>query len=261
MRVLVIHYQTAEAARLAERLRRDGIDSEPYAHVGLSGIGRIRENPPDAILIDLTRMPSYGRILGAELRKQKGTRAIPLVFLEGDPQKTQRVRNWLPDATFTTLPEAGQALAAALKRGACIPEAPRVERNAAAVKLGIGADSVVALLHAPEGFALEGLPAGARVQAAAGGADILLLFAKSIAALSRQLPAVRPAVEAGSRLWVVWPKRAAGAHGDLTAPGIVECCSAIGLSAYKACAIDETWSGYAVGRSGRIRRSGSPVRR
>ncbi len=260
MRVLVIHFETAEAARLAERLRRDGIDCEPYPHVGLSRIGRIRENPPDAILIDLSRMPSYGRIMGAELRKQKGTRAIPLVFLEGDPEKTQRVRDWLPDATFTTLPEAGKALAKALKQSAEMPAPPQVERNAAAIKLGIAADSVVALLHAPDGFVLEGLPSGAHLQAAAAGADILLLFAKSIAALSRQLPAARLRVEAGSRLWVVWPKRASGAGGDLTAPGIVECCRAIGLSAYKTCAIDETWSACAVGRSGRKRRSVSPVR-
>src|SRR5215813_6765973 len=97
-RVLVIHRQPTEAIERAHRLRAQGFAAEPYSALGSRGFRLIRAHPPDAILIDLTTLPSYGRYMGAMLREQKATRAIPLVFLEGDPEKTVRVRETLPDA-------------------------------------------------------------------------------------------------------------------------------------------------------------------
>jgi len=91
-RVLVIHRDPAEAAGLAGRLRDRGIDAQPYLSIGTKGFRAIRTDPPDAILIDLTRLPSYGKAMGVLIRQHKLLRSIPLVFVEGDPEKAEVVR-------------------------------------------------------------------------------------------------------------------------------------------------------------------------
>jgi len=87
-RVVVIHREPEEAAVLAGRLRDRGIDARPYLSLGTRGFRDIRGDPPEAILIDLMRLPSYGKAIGVLLRENKSLGAIPLVFLSGDPAKT-----------------------------------------------------------------------------------------------------------------------------------------------------------------------------
>ena len=93
LRVVVVHRNPAVAAERAGRLRVEGLEAAAYPVFGPSDFRSIRANPPDAILIDLTELPSYGRTMGALLREQKSTRGIPLVFLEGDPDKAALVRH------------------------------------------------------------------------------------------------------------------------------------------------------------------------
>ena len=69
-RVLVIHRDTADAAARATRLRADGFDADPYTSPGSKGFRGIRAAPPDAIVIDLTQLPSYGKYMGALLRER-----------------------------------------------------------------------------------------------------------------------------------------------------------------------------------------------
>ena len=72
----------------------------------------LRESPPLAAVIDLTRLPSHGRYVAAEIRATKSTRHIPIVFVDGDPEKVERIRKDLPDAVYTSR----SRLASALKR-------------------------------------------------------------------------------------------------------------------------------------------------
>jgi CheY-like chemotaxis protein len=125
LRILVVHVDFSEAARLAERLRREGLEAQPFSPRPVTAIRALRENPPDAVLIDLTRMPSYGRYVGGELREYQGTRAIPLVFLQGEPEKTEVVRRLLPDAAFTTFTGAGAAVRRAIRHTPAEPSAPQ----------------------------------------------------------------------------------------------------------------------------------------
>lgn len=254
-RIVVIHFEPAEAAALASRVSREGFDAEGCRIRGGGLFRPLRENPPDAILIDLTRMPSYGRMTAAMLREQKGTRRIPLVFLAGDPEKTHLVRRMLPDAVYTTLPEIGKALRKAIEQPPREPVVPSPTKFPIVQKLRIGRDSVVGLVNAPAGFGLGKLPAGAKVQATAAGADIILIFVKSAAALGRVLPALAKELEPGRKWWILWPKKASGAATDLSLPLIFEMCTPYGLAAHKLCAVDETWSALAVGRS-RVSRRG-----
>ena len=179
-RVLVIHWNAAEAAERADRLRREGFDVETFSGPGGDAFRALADNPPDAILIDLARLPSHGGAVGIAFRQRKATRAVPLVFIEGDPEKTARTRTLLPDAVFTTWPKAGAALRRALRQRPVTPVVPDTfagySGTPLAKKLRIRENSVVALLRAPDGFEakLEPLPAGVRFARKTGEADVIL---------------------------------------------------------------------------------------
>ena len=124
-------------------------------------------------------------------------------------------------------------------------------------KLRLKEGTTVALLHAPAGFRkkLDPLPKGVRFTAAAADAGVVLLFVKSAAELGRELPSLVGQVTAGQVLWVIWPKKASGVPSDLTMPAIFEICSTFGVAAHKTCAVDQTWSGLAVGKARRVARA------
>src|ERR1035437_5562237 len=100
-RVLVVHWNAPEAAERAQRLRDQGFEAESYAGPGGAGFLALAADPPGAIVIDLARIPSQGGAAGIAFRQRKATRLVPLVFIEGDPEKTAHVRAMLPDAIFT----------------------------------------------------------------------------------------------------------------------------------------------------------------
>lgn len=250
-RVLVIHWNAAEAAERADRLRREGFEVETFSGPGGDAFRALADNPPDAILIDLARLPAQGGDVGIAFRQRKATRAVPLVFIEGHPEKTARTRSLLPDAVFTTWPKAGAALRRAMRDEAAKPAAPDTfaaySGTPLAKKLRIRENSVVALLRAPDGFAakLEPLPEGVRFVRKTRQADVILAFATSSAALGRALPALAAEMREGGALWIVWPKKTSALAGDLSQPRVREMGLATGLVDYKVCAVDETWSGLA----------------
>ncbi len=248
----MVHREPAEAAELAARLRDRGMDARPYPALGSRGFRGIRSDPPDAILIDLNRAPSYGRAMGALLRESASLRHIPLVFLAGEPQKTAAAKRMLPDAVYASWSGISAAIERAVERPAQQPVAPRQPTRSVAQKLGIAPDTTLALCNAPDGFAPAGLPEGVRVRRQLEPAAVVLVFARSAAALARQLPAVAGLMEKGRRVWLLWPKRASGVESGLTMPRVRELAVANGLIDYKVCAVDETWSAMAVGpRRGR----------
>ena len=246
--ILVIHWDPVEAGPLCDRIRGESFDVSPYPCRGDRGFRSISENPPDAIVIDLMRMPSYGRTMGALLRERKSTRMIPLVFVQGDPQKTERARELLPDAIFTDLLRIGPAVRRAIRQAPARPIVPDGASIPLHRKLKIREGAIIALLHAPQGFeaTLAPLPEGARLQTRTKDADVILAFVKSAAALGRELPSLAHEMRKGRTLWLMWPKKSSGLGGNLTMPKIREMCLEVGLIDYKVCAVDETWSGIAV---------------
>ena len=250
-RVLVIHWNAAEAAERADRLRRQGFDVETFSGPGGDAFRALADNPPDAILIDLARLPSQGGAVGIAFRQRKATRAAPLVFIEGDPDKTARTRALLPDAVFTTWPKAAAALRRAMRERPAQPVVPDTfagySGTPLARKLRIRENSVVALLRAPDGFEakLEPLPEGVRFVRKAREADVILAFATSVAVLGRALPALAAEMREGRALWIVWPKKTSALAGDLSERLVRKMGLATGLVDYKVCAVDETWSGLA----------------
>ena len=56
----MIHRKPEVAVERARRLQMEGLEAAAYPALGPSAFRDIRANPPDAILIDLTELPSYG---------------------------------------------------------------------------------------------------------------------------------------------------------------------------------------------------------
>jgi response regulator RpfG family c-di-GMP phosphodiesterase len=85
-------------------------DEEWYVYVesddGDLAFRLIRTDPPDVVVIDLSRRPSHGREGPRSLVKTKATRNLPLILLGGDEEtraaiRAARHRN-APDPIFTS---------------------------------------------------------------------------------------------------------------------------------------------------------------
>lgn len=242
----MIHREPSEAAEIAGRLRDRGIEASAYQSLGARGFRQIRTEAPELILIDLVRLPSYGKALGVLLRENKALRSIPLVFLAGDPKKTAEVRRILPDAGFASWSDLPSAIARAIERPPAAPRSPRAPARSVAQKLGIEPNSTLAFWHAPEGFALP-LPPNVRLVEAGKEADVILVWVRTEAALDRNLPALARLMSKGRRVWLLWPKRTSGIETTLTMPRVRELATGYHLIDYKVCAVDTTWSAMAVG--------------
>jgi CheY-like chemotaxis protein len=249
-RVLLIHWNADEADERVQRLKGAGYNVDRYSKAGSEAIRNVRNDPPDAFVIDLGWLPSHGRGVAVWLRQQKATRHVPIIFIEGDPEKTRVTRDMMPDATFTDWRRIRGALRRAIERPPEAPVVPGTMDSYAGTplpkKLGIKPGSMVALLGAPSGFdrTLGKLPDDVRVgKRARGNTDVILLFVKSQKDLQSRLSAAARALVDGGRLWIVWPKKASGVVSDLSANTVRSTGLDAGLVDYKIGKIDETWSG------------------
>jgi hypothetical protein len=248
-RVRLIHWNEPEAARLAVQLRSLGYQVLAGPMAGAE-FRAIRTEPPDAFVIDLSRIPSQGRDLALGLRSQKGTRGAALVLVGGEQTFLVRVRTLLPDATYTTWGRIGPALKRALERPVVQPVVPPsalagYSGTPLPRKLGIREGSTVALVNAPTGFekTLSGLPPGVVIRSAAKArSDLTLWFVTSRKTLEASLARMTARAAKGG-LWIVWPKKASGVPSDLTEDVVRQAGLASGIVDFKVCAVDSTWSG------------------
>ena len=249
-RVALIHWNAVEAQERAQRLRSAGHRAElPDGQSG-AAIRALRENPPEAFVIDLSRIPSQGVAVATLLRQQKATRPVPIVFVDGDRDRIARARQMLPDAEHTTWNEIREALERALGNPPENPVVPGTmdgySGTPLAKKLGIRADAVVLLLGAPPGFErkLGALPDGVKLgKRAQGKSNLILLFTTSQADLRRRFPVAQRTMADRAGMWIAWPKQASGVATDLREPQVRAFGLAAGLVDYKVCAIDAIWSG------------------
>ena len=249
-RVRLIHWNEAEAAERGERLRTAGYDVDHEVPSSPS-LRDLFGDIPDAFVIDLGRMPSQGRDLAVLLRKREATRSVPIVFVDGEPEKVERTRQVIPDAVYTSWQAIEGDLGAAI---AAPPTSPVVPDSAFAgysgtplvKKLGIKPGTAVALVDAPDDFAatLGRLPDGASLDLAGpGGSDLVIWFTMSVKDLEDNVGVMAEALQPRASLWIAWPKKASGVVTDVTQNDVRALGLATGLVDYKNCAIDKTWSG------------------
>jgi hypothetical protein len=111
-------------------------------------------------------------------------------------------------------------------------------------KLGIKPGHRLALVSAPPGFRLEGLPDDVRVLGqSARGLDVVMLFVRSRADLARGFQRETARLADGGVLWVAWSKKSSGVKTDVTEDVVREVVLPAGWVDVKVCAVDETWSG------------------
>ena len=247
--VRLICWKEDRASELAGELEAAGfaVDHGTLDGPGLRALG---QSPPDAVIIDLGRLPAQGRDVGVTLRTTARSRHTPLIFVDGAEDKVARAREVLPDASYTSHEDMVASVRLAIAEPPVDPVVP--DSNFAGYsgtplpkKLGIKAGSTVALANAPEDFedTLGELPEGSTVVHSAGpGADVTLWFLGSLADLHSGIDLMAE-ISGGGRLWICWPKKSSGIVTDLTQTEVRSTGLASGLVDFKICAIDATWSG------------------
>jgi CheY-like chemotaxis protein len=247
-RVRVIHWKSAEAGSLVEAVRAAGFEPEYDPDPNGSALARmITSNPPDAVAIDLSRLPSHGREMAVWMRNRKTTRTIPIVFVGGEPEKIEKVKAVLPDAAYADWASLGRLLKAACKGRAQNPVVPpsameRFKSKSAAQKLGIAAGSTVGLMDAPRDYAtvLGEMPEGVEfAEDPEAPQNVTLWFIRDSEAMMGAIRRMR-AWASKTKLWLLWPKGATNRfrEGPIREMGIEN-----GLVDYKICSVNEQWSG------------------
>jgi len=244
-----VHWNAAEAAERVAWLQAAGYAADVFSF-SPQALRELGANPPAAVIIDLTRLPSQGRDVALQLRQYRPTRYLPLVFAGGDPAKVERIKALLPDAIYSAWEEIDRALALALAhppQTVVVPDSvfagyagtPLVK------KLGIKAHATVGLIGAPPDFAklLGELPVGVSWTDPLGApCDLILWFARSRGELTGLIARVKASVGKDG-LWIMWPKKASRIPSDLSEKVVRATGLTAGLVDYKISAIDATWSG------------------
>lgn len=253
-RVRLVHWKAEEAAPLIENLREAGYRVDYDLRVDYHVSQAVRAEQPAAVVIDLSRLPSHGREVGTFLRGSKTTRHIPLVFVNGAAEKVEAVRAKLPDAVYTTNAKLRSALRSAIANAPSNPVVPaqmmeRYTGRTAAQKLGIAAQSKVALFHPPVDYTrvLGDLPEGVELlERPRERCPVTLWFVRDPAVFHAGLPRMRPRA-AESKLWILWPKKKVGAPAQaINEQAIRDAAIAVGMVDYKVCSVNETWSALAI---------------
>lgn len=251
-RIRYIHWKPTEAREriaymkgLGHRVSYTPIESQ-------ATLPRLRTPRPDVIVIDLGRLPGGGRDVAMWFRRDKATRGVPILFVDGEEAKLGGIRRQIPGAHFAPWRRIRAAIAGAIAAGSP-PAAPVPASTLAGYsgtplpkKLGIKPGMAVLLSAAPAGFAatLGPLPEGATLRRRGSGpARLVIWFVRSKAALLEGVRGKGESLEEGGGLWIAWPKQSSGLKTDLTQSDVRREGLASGLVDYKICAIDATWSG------------------
>jgi CheY-like chemotaxis protein len=245
----LVHWKVEEAAEGIRTLMEAGFDVHSDPPRGSRFLKELEEEEPDAIIIDLTRIPSQGRDVAVAIRNRRGTRYIPIIFVGGDPEKVKRLQDLLPDAVYSGWDGIVDAIEKAIDASVgnvVVPDSvfaayagkPLVE------KLGIKASNTVRHVGSPDDFvvALGELPPDVvLVTDPDAQADLTLWFLHSKEELASVLSAI---VQMAKRtpVWLAWPKQGSVYEGDLTQQSVREQAMQVGLVDYKICSIDHNWS-------------------
>lgn len=248
--VFLVHWDEEEGKEKASVLRKAGY-IVAFRILDMEVFRGLRERPPDAFVIDLARRPSHGREVGEALRRYKTTRAIPLIFVGGEKEQVDKIKESLPDAAFTSWGRISGIVKKALAEA---PHDPVVPPSVMAAytdtplvkKLGIKPNSTLCLINAPDHMPslIGSLPEKVRVTTRTPSkADLMIWFVSKEKDFHKRLKPLSARLSDKGGLWVAWPKKTSGVPSDLTQNSIRQKGLASGLVDYKICAIDDVWSG------------------
>ncbi len=165
--VRLIHWKQVEARELAGVIS-NGDCTVDYSPFGPRAIRELSNNPPAAVVIDLSRLPSQGRDAAANLLQYKSLANVPFIFVDGDSEKLTKIKRLFPDLVYTER----VGLVTALRESIANPPARKPRSISAfeayknvplAKKLGIAKGKSTCPVGAPDDFerTLGRIPAGA----------------------------------------------------------------------------------------------------
>ena len=232
-------------------LKASGLDVDSSAFNPAGMITRLRENPPSLFLIDLDRLPSHGREVAVALRNSKAMRKIPIVFAGGVEEKVSRIREELPDATFTDWNKAAAVAKKALKKAPTpvITPVAHMQRYAGsqlAKKLDFKTGTKAALIGPEESFVelLGDLPEEVDLQSKVNKETKLILwFVRAQPEIAAAFEIASARMLPGCSLWIIYPKKSGSYKVDFNQNDVRLAGLAAGLVDYKICAVDLDWSG------------------
>ena len=250
-RVRLFHWKAKEAGPLIAKLHAAGYEVVHNAETQSPWVREIKESGAAAVVIDLLRLPSHGKYVGAWLRGSKSTRQIPLVFVGGEAEKVTAIKKHIPDAVYSSVAGIGAALKKAIGRHLRDPDravvVPRqmmetAPGRTAAQKMGIRAGTVVGLIDPPVDYlkVLGVLPDGVAMEEDSWRVcPVTVWFVHDPGEYEAALPS-RRTLATRSRLRIVWQK---GRRDGLNGNFVREAALAMGLVDYKICSLDGVWSG------------------
>jgi hypothetical protein len=252
-RIRLFHWNARDAVAFLHSLRAAGHQVAYQANIAPGLAAKIRNSPPQAFVIALTRLPARGRDLAVFLRGLKATRHIPIVFVDGPPEKVEDIRRQIPDAVYTTLARLDAALNNALAHPPAAPLVPpqmmeRYRGRTAAQKLGITPGAQVRLVDPPRDYpsVLGPMPEGVSfVERGSPDCPVTLWFVTDAGVYQSRLPRIR-ALAATTKLWILWPK--GRPQSGLSHPYLRQTATSVGLVDYKICSVNDRWSAMAFAR-------------
>lgn len=110
-----IHFNEAE---LAERLKQlTGTRLQLSGHWSTEYAAKFTDKLPDIFVVSLDRLPSHGRQYIQWLWEAKKRQHIPVIFVDGKPDKVEATKAFFPKAVYCTSPELPGIIQALLKKG------------------------------------------------------------------------------------------------------------------------------------------------
>lgn len=108
LRAFVLHWSEEELAAKAAAVEAAG--HKVVGSEGLDGaraLQRVKDLAPDVLVVWMAHLPSHGRTTAAAIRSYPWGRAIPCLFVEGDPEalpkaKRHKLAEVLPEAILVT---------------------------------------------------------------------------------------------------------------------------------------------------------------
>ncbi|HYZ87048.1 MAG TPA: hypothetical protein VE621_21715 [Bryobacteraceae bacterium] len=238
----LVHWNESEAEARVREASSKGVGLELLRLQPGRTVQTIRSVNPEALLIDLTRMPSNGRAVASVLRSQRSTCHIPILFVGGEPQKVEKALADAPGSQWCEWENIAKAIPKLL---ATAPKTVAKHHSEVPVakKLNLLGGKTICVLNAPESFlalleSVDGLTVHDQLNRKF---DSVLLFTTTMNELEAGLAAIfRRTFELP--LTLAWPKRASGADSELSMPLLREYLKEFGYIDYKVASIDKTWS-------------------
>jgi hypothetical protein len=238
--------------------RIKGFTVEGYVPVPGEGLkGLVEKRPPDALLICLDRLPSNGHAVGHHFRTRKATRGIPIVFVGGLPEKTEKIRKAFPHVHFCPWDTVSKTLDLAIANPPVgmgpLKTSSYAEHTGRAIyeKLGIREGMRLALLGAPATLdkLVPDIPFEVDVtDQPERDTDVALWFARRPEEIEDGLAWITGRM-AKPRVWIFYPRTLKKSASGLTWTSIMETAAAFGLAQYKLMRLNEDWSGVVFGKS------------